>query len=378
MIARRRIAFDARYINDRYHGIGRFAFQLLKHMVLMASEYDFIIYRSKFPDGRFKWNEITTSPNVSIRVGSRPIYWPHEQLLWPIFFKRDSIDLFHSPYFNIPLLTRTPVIMTVHDMIFERIPQYMPNAWLRPYYKFLMLSGLRKSAKIITVSKSTAVDLRTIYQFPEEKLAIIPEGVDDSFSPIEHSSRVNEIRDRYDLSAPYILSVGARRPHKNHERLVRAYLNLCDEFPHDLVIVGPEDPRFPDVIQKELDRTGLDSRVKQLNWIPESDLPILYAMAEIVVLPSILEGFGLPALEAMACGTPVIAADNSSFPEVVGEAGILVDPYEITQIEGGMRSLLINKEKRKQLALAGLERARKFSWETAAQKTLEIYQELLA
>jgi glycosyltransferase involved in cell wall biosynthesis len=376
-MARKRIAFDARLINDRYHGIGRFAFQLLKYMVLTDSDYDFVIYRGKLSDGRFIWNDIVNAPHVSLMDGPGPIYWPHEQLLWSIMLKRDAIDLFYSPYINVPLLTSTPVIMTVHDMIFERFPQYMPASWIRPYYKFLMKSGLRKSERIVTVSSSTAADLKNFYSLAAEKISVVPEGVDDNFSSNVQPFHLEEIRKRYHLDAPYVLSVGACRPHKNYERLIQAFSNLRDDFPHDLVLVGPVDTRFPDMIQHEVDRTGLNGRVKQLKWIPEGDLPAVYSLADLVVLPSIIEGFGLPALEAMACGTPVIAANNSSYPEVVGDAGLLINPYEVADIEAAMRLLLGDEERRKHLALAGLERVRGFSWDYAAQKTLEIYRELL-
>jgi glycosyltransferase involved in cell wall biosynthesis len=377
-MARKRIAFDARYINDRYHGIGRFAFQLLESMASLSTDYDFVVYRGRIQDRRFNWEGITQRQNVTLRFGPGPLYWPHEQLLWPIFIRRDRIDLFHSPYFPIPLLSRSKVIMTVHDMIFERYPQYMPGAWSRPYYKILMKLGLRKSQKIITVSNSTAKDLRNYYKFPLEKLAIIPEGVDNGFSTGETTIPLAEIRERYGLNSQFILSVGARRPHKNFNRLIQAYSRISNEYPHNLILVGSYDTRFPDGIKQELDQNDLNGRVKLLDWVPESDLPGIYQLADFVVLPSLLEGFGLPALESMACGTPVIAADNSSFPEVIGNAGILVDPFQVNQIEDAMRRLLNQKEVRERLTRLGLERAGEFSWDKAAQMTLDTYREVLS
>lgn len=376
-MSRKRIAFDARYINDRYHGIGRYAFRLLEMVVAQGPEYDFILYRGRIRDTRFHWGDILKKPNVSVSEGPRPIYWPHEQPLWLYYLKRDGIDLFHTPYFAVPLLTRIPVIMTVHDMIFEIYPQYMPLKWLKPYYKAMMNFGLNKAQYIITVSKNTAMELENYYKFSPEKLVVVKEGVERNFSPPEDQAHLEQIRHKYCLESPFILSVGARRPHKNFRRLVMAFANISKEYPHNLVIVGPPDVRFKDEINNTVEQTGLKKKVKQLEWVSEEDLPSLYSLADLVVLPSIHEGFGLPALEAMACGTPVIAADNSSFPEVIGSAGILVDPFNLEEIEDSIRLLIEDEEKRIYFSKAGLSRSAEFSWDLPAQRILGIYREIV-
>jgi glycosyltransferase involved in cell wall biosynthesis len=373
----KRIAFDARYINDRYHGIGRYAFRLLENMIAQAPDYDFVVYRGQDRDTRFYWGDILNEPNVFLVEGPKPVYWPHEQLLWSYYIRRDDIDLFHTPYFAVPLLTHVPVIMTVHDMIFEIYPEYMPLAWMRPYYMYMMKFGLRKARKIITVSKNTAKEMEYFYKFSRGKLVVVQEGVDNEFSPTEDLTRLESVRNKYSLESPFILSVGARRPHKNFVSLVRAFSNLSNDYPHNLVLVGPSDVRFNDEVQSELEKAGLKEEVNQLNWIPEEDLPALYSLADLVVLPSIHEGFGLPAVEAMACGTPVIAADNSSFPEVLDGAGVLVDPYNLDQIEDAMRLLIDNEEKRMHLRQAGLKRSAEFSWDKPAQRILKIYREIV-
>lgn len=373
----KRIAFDARYINDRYHGIGRYAFNLLKKMISQAPCYDFVLYRGEDRNTRFQWENILNKPNVSVIEGPRPIYWPHEQLLWPYYIKRDSIDLFHTPYFVVPLLTEIPSIMTVHDMIFDIYPQYMPNAWMRPYYRFLMKYGLEKVSNIVTVSNNTAKELGNYYQYSIDKLVIVHEGVDKEFFPIDNQERLDAVRNKYGLESPFILSVGAHRPHKNFGRLVKAFSFLRKDYPHDLVIVGPLDERFADEVTREVAHFDLTERVVQLNWVPEYDLPALYVLAVAVVLPSLHEGFGLPALEAMACGTPIIAANNSSLPEVLEGAGILVDPYNLEDIADSMRLLIENDKIRMGLSQAGLKRSADFSWDKSAQRVLEIYREIV-
>lgn len=374
---RKRIAFDARYINDQYHGIGRYAFRLLENMIAQSPDYEFVVYRGQDRDTRFQWEDALDKPNVSVLEGPKPIYWPHEQLLWPYYFIRDDIDLFHSPYFAVPLLTGVPVIMTIHDMIFEIYPQYMPLAWMRPYYRFMMNFGLKKARNIITVSKNTALELVNYYKFSIEKLIVVQEGVDRKFSPTHDPERLESVRNKYCLDSPFILSIGARRPHKNFGRLTRAFSNLSKDYPHNLVFIGPSDVRFNDEVKSALDQTDLMGRVILLNWVPEEDLPVLYSLADVVVLPSIHEGFGLPALEAMACGAPVIAASNSSFPEVLDGAGILVDPYNLQEIGDAIRTMIDNEEKRMYFSQAGLKRSAEFQWDRPAKRVLEIYREIV-
>ncbi len=370
----KRVAFDARYINDRYHGIGRYAFSLLNAIVKAAPEITFVIFRGRERDSRFNWEGITSQPNVEILQGPWPLYLPFEQLRWPGFLRKSRVDLFHSPYIIAPLFVNIPVLITVHDLIFDRYPEYMPSAWSRPYYQAMMRLGTRHARKVICVSQHTAEDLARYYKTPLEKLKVIPEGVDGSFNQHLSGSEADALCQRYQLKLPYILSVGARRPHKNLAALVQAFAPMSTDVPHSLVFVGPSDKRFPDDARQLADRLGLNGRARFLDWVPEIDLPGLYSLADMVVLPSLIEGFGLPALEAMASGTPVIAADNSSFPEVVGLSGLLIDIRNVTEVEMAMRNLAVKPELRERLSRAGLERARQFTWERTASAVLDLYR----
>jgi glycosyltransferase involved in cell wall biosynthesis len=185
------------------------------------------------------------------------------------------------------------------------------------------------------------------------------------------------LRQRYHLENPYILTVGARRPHKNLLNLVKAYAALSADFNHDLVFAGPPDRRFPDEAREAVARFDIQARVHFLDWVPEEDLPALYSQAELVVLPSLIEGFGLPALEAMASGTAVIAADNSSFPEVIDSAGLLVDPHDVDMIHHTMARLLADSSLRFSLSQAGKHRATHFTWDTAALHISQLYRSVL-
>ncbi len=377
MIMPERIAFDARYVSDRYHGIGRYAFRLLEALVL-ERERTFIVFRGRGQNSRFDWRSLAAQPNVELRDGPWPLYWPQEQYLWPRLLSQSGADLFYSPYFVAPLLARCPIVITIHDLIFDRYPEYMPWAWSRPYYRLLMKLSTRRARRIISVSQATADDLSHYYQIPRDKIAVVLEGVEPSFGPLFDEDRLGMLRRRYKLAGPVILSVGARRPHKNLDRLVRAFASLAPQVSHDLLLVGPADSRFPDKACEVAAEAGLNGRVRFLDWVPEADLAALYALADLVVVPSLVEGFGLPALEAMASGTPVLASQASSLPEVVGEAGVLVDPYDEEALARAMRELLHDEARRQRLAEAGRMRAQGFTWQRVAQQTLRVYKEVEA
>jgi glycosyltransferase involved in cell wall biosynthesis len=368
----RRVAVDARYLNDRYHGIGRFGFRLLEALVETAPQVTFVLFRGRAADGRFDWAALASRPNVETRPGPWPLYWPHEQLLWPGLLRRARADLFYSPYFVAPLLAAVPATITIHDLIFERYPEYMPQAWARPYYRQLMGRSLARASRVIVPSQATAADLRQIYRVPPAKIAVIPEAAEPAFRPLLDPEPLADLRRRYDLGRPFILAVGARRPHKNFGRLVTAFARIAGQVEHDLVLVGPADDRFPDEARLAAEAGGVRERVRFLGWVPEADLPGLYSLAEVAAVPSLIEGFGLPALEAMACGTPVLAGRASSLPEVVGQAGLLVDPTSVDELSQGLWRLLSQPELRQELGQAGLRQAGQFSWARAARQALAL------
>lgn len=373
----KRIAFDARYISDRYHGIGRYAFRLLEALAHAAPGMMFVVFRGQGHDSRFDWESLASRRNIEIQAGPWPLYWPHEQLSWPRLLRRARVDLFHTPYFVVPVLSRVPAINTIHDLIFERYPEYMPMKWSRPYYRLLMEYATRRARRIIAVSQSTVEDLGHYYDTGGDRVLVIPEGVDLDFRPVGDASTLEQLRARYNLLRPFVLAVGTRRPHKNFGRLVQAYGLLSQEADFDLVFVGPADRRFSDQARQVAQTSDLNGRVKFLEWVPEADLPGLYTLADLAVIPSLMEGFGLPALEAMACATTVVASNTSSLPEVVGEAGVLIDPYDVKQLAKTMGQLMRDPRRRERLGESGRRRAAGFSWDETARQILKIYAEVL-
>ncbi len=377
MKASPRIGFDARYINDRYHGIGRYAFRLLESNITQAPGFAFVVFHGQGTNRRFNLEGLRAHPNVELRPGPWPIHYPQEQLRWLPILRASRVDLFHSPYITLPWFTSVPGIITVHDLIFDRCPEYMPQPWARPYYRLMMAWGTRRARRLITVSEATAADLYRFYNPPPEKTRVLSEGTDPHFKPEESQEKLQALARRYHLERPFMLTVGARRPHKNHRRLVQAYARLAADISHDLVFAGPPDERFPDEARQTAEALRLDRRVRFLDWVPEEDLPGIYSLSDLVVLPSEIEGFGLPALEAMACGKPVVAASNSAFPEVVGDAGELVNPYDEVALAALLLRLLRDESRRRRMGQAGLERAASFNWPDISREIIQIYQELL-
>lgn len=371
-----RIGFDARYVSDRYHGIGRYAFRLLEALAEAAPQRTFVVFRGRAPETRFDWDRLSGRDNVIVTAGPWPLYWPQEQLQWPWLLRRLRVNCFHSPYVVAPLLAGAPVIITVHDLIFDRYPAYMPQAHARPYYRLLMTLSARKAARVVAVSEATAADLHRFYDIASAKVTVAGEAADPTMRRLDDQDALRRLRRAYDLQRPFLLVVGARRPHKNLARLVKAFARVSPDLPHDLVFVGNADERFSDDARETTRQLGLNGRVRFVGWVPEADLPGLYTLADAVAVPSLIEGFGLPALEAMACGAPLLAHNDSSLPEVVGQGGLLVDATDTEELAAGLRRLLQDDALRRRLAAAGRERAESFSWTAVARQFLSIYDSL--
>jgi glycosyltransferase involved in cell wall biosynthesis len=374
-----KIGFDARYIHDQYHGIGRYAYNTIEALTRIDPSREYVMFTGRGKESRFNLTQLAGRPNIKMVPGPWPLYWPQEQLKWPGLLKQHKIDLFHSPYIVVPALRRRnlPVLITIHDLIFDRYPHYMPSPWFRPLYQAHMRLGIQVSSKVICVSEATQRDLEKYYRVDRASM-VIPEGVDDGFSQTPNRNNLNVVKEKYLLRNPFILTVGARRPHKNHPALVQAFAQIAEHIPHDLVFVGPPDARFLDQTAEAVKLWQIQHRVRFLDWVPEDDLPAFYRMADVVVLPSMIEGFGLPALEAMASGTVVIASGNTSFAEVMGDTGVLIDPVSPGCLSDEILKLLSrHPAERHRLGLAGRERAKSFTWERTAQKIKTVYDEIL-
>jgi glycosyltransferase involved in cell wall biosynthesis len=243
--------------------------------------------------------------------------------------------------------------------------------------KTLMRVSARKALKIIAISENTKKDIMDCFGIEDEKIRVIYLGVDRQFSPQPDPNEA-DVLSKYNLPSGYILNVGTLEPRKNLLRLINAYKMVAStrEPVPKLVIVGWQGWRNED-LGKLVRESGLADQVVLVGYVPDDDLPTLYRNATVFVYPSLYEGFGLPPLEAMACGTPVITSNVSSIPEVVGDAGILIDPYNTTEIARAIASVLNNEELRESLRTSGLVRSRLFNWDKTARETLKLYQEVI-
>lgn len=301
--------------------------------------------------------------------------WYRLRLPLPIQHWTGPLALYHASDFVLPPVKRgTRTIVTVHDLSFVRLPETTMPGMSRHLNKWVPHS-VQQADHVIAVSEATRQDLIELYQTPPEKVSVLHHGVSARFKPVAEVDRLAAIRQKYGLGdEPYILSVGTIHPRKNYQRLIQAFAQIDPST--QLVIAGSKGWAYRTVFT-EISNRGLVERIHFLGFVDDEDLPALYSAATLFVYPSLYEGFGLPALEAMACGTPVVASDQSALPEVVGDAGLLVNPYNVDEMAPAMAQILENAALRRQLAEAGLARAAQFTWPKMAVKLIKLYQKLL-
>lgn len=371
-----RIGFDGRYINDRYHGIGRVTYSLLAAMLELDGDQRFVLFvHPGYANSRFDLDRLAAHEGVEVVPLRLPLLVPIEQAAWPLLVRRHRLDLVHSPYVVGPLVVGVPVVVTVHDLIFERYPEYTPQRLLRFAYRAMATLSLRRASAVVAVSEATRADVERWYPTTRGRTHVIPNGVSRSFSRVEDPGRLATVRARYGLPPRFVLAVGAGRPHKNFEVLVEAARDLGDDGP-GVVLASAPDERFPDAVGDRIARYGLEHRVLRIRDVREDDMAALYSLADAFVFPSFVEGFGLPMLEAMAAGTPVVAADASVMPELGGDAVLLFDPSDAAALAAQIRRLAGDPDLRGRLRERGIRRAAEFSWERAARATVELYRAL--
>ncbi len=363
-------------------GIGRYARELTRAILRAFPEHRYILFYAgpvRFPPA---WVD---APHVRLRAAPLPEkgmvwLWHRLRLPLPLEALAGPADLVYSPDFLLPpTLPGRRTLLTVHDLSFEIMPETLPEP-LVAYLQRNVPRAVRRATHILADSESTRQDLIRLLGVPPGRISVLYSGVEPRFRPIEDPEEQARVRARYGLGPwPFLLTVGTVQPRKNYPRLIEAFVALVREgiFPEGhLVIVGEEGWKAEGTFEA-IRRSGMAERIHWLGFVADEDLPALYSAATAFALVSRYEGFGLPALEAMACGTPVVVSRTSSLPEVVGDAGVQVDPESVEDIARGLRVALEDPERRAALRAAGLERARRFTWEAAAQRWGEIVEALL-
>lgn len=364
-----RIGIDAFPITNKYGGIGRYTRNLLKGLLALKSDEEFFAYVSM---GSQKHVELETWESCSRlkRVEVRKHF-----LRWRGWL--DKLDLYHGTNYKVQTMGRLGGVVTIHDLWLDRHPEYSKKVLGQRMSFFRTRRRASQVVRVITVSEHSAKDIQELYGLSKDRIAVIPNGVSGEFRPDYEEVRVSRLRSRYGLPAePYILFMGGADPRKNHLALFRAYaIKPTLRESHFLVVVGNPVHRLGSI--RETARTlGISDRVVCTGRVNTDDLRLLYSNAALFVFPSRYEGFGLPILEAMACGTPVITSNTTAPPEVAGDAAILVNPDEVDQLGEAIVRVLQDPILQVDLRAKGFERAGQFTWERTARETLALYREI--
>ena len=368
-----RIAIDARKLRD--FGIGTYIRNLLRHLARLDATTEFVVL-CREQDCAF-----VTELGENFRAVTEPSrpYSLREQFAIPLELRRAGANLFHAPHYVLPPMTPCRSVVTIHDCIHLRFPQYLPSRLGYAYARSSLWVAAHRSARVLTVSEASKRDILEYFRVPESKVTVIYNAIDERFHEEPPADEVMRVQERYQLTDPFILYAGNIKPHKNLERLIEAFhMVRRGELEHiKLLIIGDEISKYA-TLRRAVHRYKLHKHVRFFGFVPDATLAILYRLARVFVFPSLYEGFGLPPLEAMASGTPVITSNLSSLPEVVGDAAMLIDPYQPDAIAGAMRRVLQDERLRDDMRERGLARVREFSWARSVKQVREIYDEVLA
>jgi len=367
-----RIGIDARFYSSAFTGIGCYVKELIQNLAELDTRNEYVLF---LRDPFFESFEVPNARFKKVRADIRH-YTFEEQWRFFLMLKAEKLDLMHFTHFNAPILYRGPSVVTIHDLTLNFFPgKKMGSAFNQFIYKRIINSITHRAKKIISVSEHTKKDLIKILHADPNKIRVIHNGVSQRFHRITNAQLLGKFCAQYGLTKPYILYTGVWRSHKNLVNLIKAFSILKHKFnfPGWLVISGKEDPWYPEV-QKTVHDEKLSGDVRFTGYVPDDDLVLLYNNAKTYVLPSFYEGFGLPALEAFACGIPVCATKTSAVPEVCGkDNATFFDPHSPLDMAEKIASLLADEKKQKQLIERGLTRVKDFSWQKMARETLDIY-----
>lgn len=367
-----RIGIDLHMVNDFMQGSRTYTYNLTRLLLESDSKNEYFLY---FPESSQSLPDVFAGPNVHLRS-----IWPKSRIIrlplsFPVKLAMDKIDVFHCQYMAPPLMA-TPYVVTLHDIIHESHPQYYPKL-LRYFMSLFYPYCARRADHVFTVSEYSRMEIIRRYRVSEEKISVTYNGVSDEFQTLDDREKIQAVCRKYGIWHKYLLFVGRLEPRKNIAGLIRAYHLLRQKQPveHQLVIAGMKDFMYESLFTL-VGQLGLSEHVVFTGRVEQEDLPLLYNGADIFVYPTFAEGFGIPPLEAMACGVPVIASNATSLPEVVGDAGILVDPHRDEALAQAMETLLNHAGLRAELREKGLKQAKKFTWRNASEHVLDIYRKL--
>lgn len=362
-----------RSLRGRFSGVVRYTHELIRALAARRTE-ELTVFLTRAPDllDGMSLRRVRAgfpTPNEYART-----VW--EQCVVPTQIAKLGVDVYHSPNYILPVAARCPTVVTVHDLAFLDRSVHRVRSSL--YLSTLTAAALRKADRVICVSSFTGAAVVERYPFAADRVRVVEEGVSDRFR-LHGDEVVAGFRRRHGLERPYVLFVGTIEPRKNLPRLIDGYGRAVRRSgcPHDLVIVGARGWKEGPVA-RAYDRSPERDRIRFLGYLPDDELPLAYAGADVFAYPSVWEGFGLPPLEAMASGTPVLTSAVTALAETAGDAALAVDPFDTGAIGDALEALMADEALGSRLSAAGLRHATRFRWETVADKTVEVYREAIA
>ncbi|MEM4230902.1 MAG: glycosyltransferase family 1 protein [Candidatus Pacearchaeota archaeon] len=362
-----RFGFDAKTGLPNRVGSGEFCFQLINNLSKIDKKNEYFIFLPKdptpdLPKKHKNWNYVVFSSRLWTLLG----------LSRRLMSYKEKIDVFFSPTHYLPFVTRGPSVIAILDVSYLHFPELFRKKDLYQL-KFWGKYSMNKAKKIITISRASKNDIIKEYGVNPSKVVVIYPGIKEISNIKYKLSDMDKLKKKYKISGNYILFVGTIQPRKNIARLIEAFSKLETDL--DLVIIGKKGWMWEDIL-KAPQKFGIENRVKFLHEVPDDELPTFYKNAVCFVLPSLYEGFGLPILEAMKFGCPVLASNVSSLPEAGGDAALYCNPENVDDIAKNLESIIQNSELREQLVKKGFEQVKKFSWENAARETLKVLEEI--
>jgi glycosyltransferase involved in cell wall biosynthesis len=367
------IGIDAsRAVAARRTGTENYALHLIRELVRQNTKHDFRLYLNRVPP------EGLLPQSAEHCVIPFPRLWTHIRLSREML--RRPPDLLFVPSHVLPLVHPRRSVATVHDLGYHYYPEahtLSQNIYLRWSTRF----NARTATRVLADSEATRRDLVRYYEIAEDKIVVVYPGRDETLSPVHDEALLAAARARCDISGPYLLYVGTLHPRKNLVRLVQAFAALLGEDrarsvdPDLRLVLAGQMGWLHGEITAQVRKLGLENRVLLAGYVPDADLPALLSGALAFVFPSLYEGFGLPILEAMACGTPVICSNTSSLPEVAGDAALLVDPLDVDALARGILQVVVNEERRSDLTEKGFRQAQLFSWQRCAREAMAVLEE---
>lgn len=371
-----KIAINTLAMKSFKHGMGRYTGSLVNALLKIDTRNQYLLYVSNL---NAKYFEVKDNSQVKLKfvTSNRALRLLWEQTFLPWDLRKEKVDIFFGPAFTVPLFRTCKQVVAILDLTWFKHRE--KHIWIKQlYFRTLMPLSVRQTEKVIVISKSTKKDLVEILKVPGDKIAVTYLGASSAFRVVEDQKELSGIRTKYNLPRQFILFIGVLEPRKNIPGLIKAFSRLKKDcyLSCKLVIGGGRSYGWKNKeIFQVIEDLGLDKEIILTDFIPEKDLPALYNLADLFVLPSFYEGFGLPILEAQACGCPVITSNISSMPEVGGDAALFVDPDDIKELAEAMRKILTGDKLKAEMIKKGFENLKRFSWEKAARETLKVFEE---